>query len=109
MRVTDVRVTGVPAGMEVVGVHAVSVHESSRIGVGDGDATTSEDIRTRPLGDIQLGGEEEEWYVVVTVRITRRGRWTSGGVDVSWRDGWRRGTAHLPYRLGVTTGEAMQG
>jgi hypothetical protein len=109
VRVTRARVTGVPEGMQIVSIHAVSLVESSRVGVGDGDATANPRIRTRPLTAVRLGGDSELWYLVVTVRITREGRWTSNGVDVSWRDGWRRGTAHLPYHLRVTTGESEQG
>ena len=102
--VRSVRVTGVPDGMEVVGVHGVNIKEGSpRQGAGRGDPAAS-GIKVHPVSDVRVtAGETEWWYVLIVVRITKPGTWTTSGVDVSWRQGWRRGTQHYPFRVRVST------
>ena len=102
--VRSVRMTGVPDGMEVVGIHGVNIAEGSRrIGAGRGEPAAN-GITVHPVSDVRVtAGETEWWYVLFVVRITKPGTWTTTGVDVSWRQGWRRGTQHYEYTVQVTT------
>lgn len=103
VRVTSARLTGMPEGIDLVSFHALPV-PGRRIGVGSGDPTKDPSLDLHPLSDVRLVEEGvEKWYLLATVRITKPGSWTTSGLEVGWKAGWRRGTAQLPYHVRLST------
>jgi hypothetical protein len=94
------RLTGVPDGLQVVGVWGLD-------GVGpcayNGDPAPALRARLRPVRDVVLhpGARQPEWTLVVVLAATEAGDWTTKGVDVAWSTGWRRGTAHFRDRYTI--------
>jgi hypothetical protein len=105
VHVTGARVTGLPPGIQVVSYQAVSWAEGSDVaGVGLDEPVSGPRFRLHPVTDVVARpGKPELWRIVVTLRITQPGTWTTRGLDVSWRQGWRRGTAHFPYHFQLST------
>lgn len=110
VHVTGVRVTGLPPGMQAVSYQAVSWAEGSDVVGGDiGEPVPGPRYHLHPVTDVVARpGKPELWRIVVTLRITQPGTWTTRGLDVFWRQGWRRGTAHLPYHFQLSTQTAEE-
>ena len=103
------RLTGVPAGLRVVGVYGQQLYGPTDQYVG---ADSEEAMRLRfpllkehPIGDVRLpadGRPDPGWALLVVLQGTRPGRFVAGGLDVTARQGGRQSTVHSAYRLGLT-------
>lgn len=102
VRLRSARLTGVPRGLQVVGIWGLD-------GVGpcgyNGDPEPALRARLRPVSDVVLhpGAPYPEWTLVVVLTATEPGDWVTKGVDVDWSTRWRRGTAHVGERYRITS------
>jgi hypothetical protein len=97
-----VRVTGVPSGMRIVGIYAND--GAARGGIDNGPPDPKTFPNLRPVTDIVLRASDqyEAWGIVIVFEGTKPGVWETTGIDVDWKAGWYRGTAHYGYKLRVT-------
>jgi hypothetical protein len=98
VHVRGVRLTGVPRGIRVVGIYGLEGGPS-----GGSQTTVDATVRARyrPVTDMvfRAGAPREEWGLVVVLEGTEPGNWVTSGIDVAWRAGWHRGTAHYKHRF----------
>jgi hypothetical protein len=96
--VRGVHLTGVPRGIRVVGIYGLDG------GPAGGSQTTVDAAvraRFRPVTDMVFrpGAPREEWGLVIVLEGTEPGTWETTGIDIAWRAGWHRGTAHYRHRF----------
>jgi hypothetical protein len=102
VRVRAVRVTGVPEGLRVVGVHAIKGPAAIGAISGDLQQLYPGKFEYRPVTEMVFrAGEPEEWALLVIVEATKPGDWHTTGIDVDWSAGRHRGTTHYGYKLGM--------
>jgi hypothetical protein len=103
VHVRSVRLTGVPRGIRVVGIYGL---EGGPPGGAQSELDAATRARLRPVTDMVFrpGAPREEWGLVIVLQAVEPGTWVTTGIDVSWRAGWRHGTAHYNHRyeLAVT-------
>jgi hypothetical protein len=106
VHVRAVRLTGVPAGLRVVGLYALE--DGPTAGVVRGDLRARKDyggekLVYRPVTDMTFhAGTRERWTLLIIVQAERPGRWRTTGIDVDWKSGWYQGTAHYRHTVSMT-------
>lgn len=88
VRVRAVRVTGLPRGLRVVGLHALRTPVA--IGAVSGDLRKLHPSKYdyRPVTEMVFReGKPEEWALLVIVEATQPGDWHTTGIDVEWSAG----------------------
>ena len=100
--VRAVRVTGVPGGLRVIGVHAIRGAAAVGAVIGDLQKLHPGKFDYRPVTEMVFEeGKPEEWTLLVIVEATAPGEWHTTGIDVDWSAGRHRGTTHYGYKLGM--------
>jgi hypothetical protein len=105
-------VLGVPPGLTVVGVYAVSMKESDNPGqnghyIGGGDeAHVKADyprLRLHPVTDavIPPGTGEGDWYLLVVLRSNRPGTFVTSGLRVEYESNGETGSETFPQTVTV--------
>ena len=102
VRVRAVRVTGLPRGLRLVGIHALESGGGGGALGGDLQKDYPGKFEYRPVTDIVFNeGEREGWNILVIVEALEPGDWKSTGLDIDWSAGRRRGTTHFTSRVGM--------
>jgi hypothetical protein len=110
VRLRGAQVTGVPAGIHVLGIYAVNWREYKRpstIGNMSEDGTGGvrelyPDLRLHPVTDAVLDRlSTTGWYVVVIAAGTKAGDFTTGGITFDYTDvnTGNNGSAHYGMHL----------
>jgi len=113
VRLTSASVVGLPSGLKVDRVAAVSEAETARNGAGGHviGAITEDmlsqgypNLRLHPLSDAVLhAGGALDWYVVVVVEATRPGDYRTSGLRLTYAAGGSTGTVEYAYRIHIAT------
>ncbi|MDQ1711923.1 MAG: hypothetical protein QOE45_1373 [Frankiaceae bacterium] len=103
VHVRGVRVTGLPRGLRVVGLHAFEGPASIGAETGDLQKKYPGVFEYRPVTEMVFrAGQPEEWSLLVIVEATEPGDWHTTGIDVDWTAGRHRGTTHYGYKVAMT-------
>lgn len=102
VRVRAIRVTDLPRGLRLVGIHALFDGPTAGTRVGDLQQRFPGEFDFRPVTDMVFeAGRPERWSIVVVVEATEVGEWRTSGIEVDWSAGWYRGSTRYPYRIGM--------
>jgi hypothetical protein len=102
VHVRAVRVTGVPRGLRVIGVHALDGGPSAGNETGDLQQKFPGRFDYRPVTEMVFRpGQPERWTLLIVVEALEPGEWHTTGFDIDWSAGWYRGTTHYDYKVGM--------
>lgn len=107
VRVLSAAVVGVPDGVRVDGVYAVSYSETGPRGITLGAADVPwlrarhPELHMHPVTDAVVSGRLSDWYLVVEVAATRPGRFSTTGVRVAYEVDGSYGEQVMPMEVAL--------
>ena len=101
IRFTGAKLVGVPDGLTVKGIYAVSWADSPLVGGASADAWQRDKakVKLHPVTDVVLHPDQrrENWWLVAIVRQTKPGHVQDGGITVDYTAGGRSGSTTYGY------------
>jgi hypothetical protein len=112
IHVTKAEIVGVPVGLTILSVNAVSIDESQRVAIGWASEKDWIDqgygtMPLHPVSDIVIDPTpvRPNWWILVKVQVAAMGPQSTQGLKLNYTSGGRSGVATYKYEIATACGQ----